>query len=252
MVNPAAVKVFGHRGGRTLFPENTLASFAGALKAGVHGIELDVQRCLSGELVVIHDHDLQRTTNGAGLVVDTSLSDLKKLSAGAWFKPEFASERIPTLLEVLDLVGGSVIVNIELKNSPVDYPGIEDDLLEVLSHYKFPDQLIISSFDHQLLKRVSESSDLEVAVLADCIFFDLGGYTAALNANWWNPDFGTLRADAVEDAHEVELKVNTWTVNGPANWKAALEMGVDGIITDDPDGLISFLDQLALVSDSVC
>jgi glycerophosphoryl diester phosphodiesterase len=183
MVDPVAVKVYGHRGGRTRYPENTLAAFAGAMQAGAHGIELDVQRCATKELVVIHDADLQRTTNGTGLVGETTLSDLKKLDAGSWFKPEFNTERIPTLLEVLELVNGNVVINIELKNSPVDYPGIEDDLAEVISHYKYPDQLIISSFDHRLLKRVSEKTDYEVAILAGCLFIDIGGYSAELNAH---------------------------------------------------------------------
>lgn len=252
MVNPTAVKVFGHRGGRTLYPENTLAAFAGALKAGAHGIELDVQRCASGELVVIHDATLQRTTNGAGRVIDATLPELKRLDAGSWFKEEFFAEQIPTLLEVLDLVNGNAVVNIELKNTPVDYPGIEDDLMETLSHYKYQDQLIISSFDHQLLKRVSDLGDFTIGVLAGCIFYDINGYAAALDADWWHPPFDLLRVDAVDDAHSVELKVNTWTVNGPENWRAALQMGVDAITTDDPDGLIAFLDQMALVSDSVC
>jgi glycerophosphoryl diester phosphodiesterase len=252
MVDPVAVKVFGHRGGRTRYPENTIAAFAGAMQAGVHGIELDVQRCASKELVVIHDADLRRTTNGAGLVGDTTLSDLKKLDAGSWFGAEFSAERIPTLLEVLELVDGNVVINIELKNSPVDYPGIEDDLAELISHYKYPDRLIISSFDHRLLKRVSDKTDYEVAVLAGCLFNDIGGYAAEMNANWWHPDFDVLLVDAVEEAHAAQISVNTWTVNGTANWQKALAMGVDGIITDDPDGLIALLDQRALSNEAVC
>ncbi|HEY9682573.1 MAG TPA: glycerophosphodiester phosphodiesterase family protein [Oculatellaceae cyanobacterium] len=252
MISPAKVKVFAHRGGRAHYPENTLVAFAGAMKAGVHGIELDVQRCASGELVVFHDVTLARTTNGQGRLADTTLDDLKKLSAGAWYRPEFESERVPTLLEVLDLVDGTVVVNIEVKNCPVDYPGIEDDLLQTIGHYKYPDQLIISSFDHQLLKAVSEKSDLEVAILSAGVLHDISGYSAALNANFWHPEFELLRPDAVEEAHLIELKVNTWTVNGPDDWKQALEANVDGIITDDPDGLIEFLDQLTLVSESIC
>jgi glycerophosphoryl diester phosphodiesterase len=252
MTSVANVKVFAHRGGLKDNPENTLAAFAGAMRAGVHAVELDVQRCASGELVVFHDATLARTTNGRGRIVDTTLADLKKLSAGAWFKPEFESERIPTLLEVFDLIDGTIAINIEVRNCPIGYPGIEDDLLQAVGHYKYPDHLIISSFDHQLLKLISEKSDLEIAILSAGVFNDLNGYSAALNADFWHPDFELLRADAVEEAHEIELKVNTWTVNGTADWKTALEAGVDGIITDDPIGLIEYLDQLALASESVC
>jgi glycerophosphoryl diester phosphodiesterase len=252
MIDPVAVKVFGHRGGRTRYPENTMAAFAGAMHAGVFGIELDVQRCASGELVVIHDSDLHRTTNGVGRVVDSTLSELKKLDAGSWFNADFGTERIPTLLEVMELVDGNVVINIELKNSPVDYPGIEDNLSEIIRHYKYPDRLIISSFDHRLLKRVSEKTDYEVAVLAGCIFSDIGGYAAELNANWWHPPFDLLLVDAVEEAHEAQISVNTWTVNGTANWQKAIAMGVDAITTDDPDGLIALLDHRALSSEPVC
>jgi glycerophosphoryl diester phosphodiesterase len=252
MVDPVAVKVFGHRGCRTRYPENTMAAFAGAMHAGVYGIELDVQRCASKELVVIHDADLQRTTNGTGLVGETTLSDLKKLDAGSWFNADFSAEKIPTLLEVLDLVNGNIVINIELKNSPVDYPGIEDDLAEVISHYKYPDQLIISSFDHRLLKRVSEKTDYEIGILAECLFNDIEGYAAEFNANWWHPGFKVLLVDAVEEAHAAQLSVVTWTVEGPTEWKRALAMGVDGIITDDPHGLIELLDQRALSNEPVC
>jgi glycerophosphoryl diester phosphodiesterase len=245
-------KVFGHRGGRAKTPENTLAAFSAALKSGAHGIELDVQRCASGELVVIHDCELKRTTDGAGQVGKLSLSELKKLSAGKWFGKDFEQERIPTLLEVLDLVDGSAFVNIELKNSPVSYPGIEDDLLRVLEHCKFPDQLIISSFDHRLLKNVSDASDLQVAILAACTFFDIGSYASTLDAQFWHPSFDLLTVEAVEEAHEVGLQVNTWTLNEEDEWRAAIEMEVDGIITDDPEGLVSLLDQLALQNEAIC
>ena len=252
MTSAANVKVYAHRGGLKHNPENTLAAFAGAMKAGAHGVELDVQRCASGELVVFHDATLERTTNGKGRVADATLADLKKLSAGAWFGPQFESERIPTLLEVFDLIDGTVVINIEVRNCPVEYPGIEDDLLQVVGHYRYPEQLIVSSFDHQLLKSLSEKSDLQIGILSNVVFYDLNGYSAALNADFWHPDFELLRPDAVEEAHEIELKVNTWTVNGRNDWKTALDANVDGIITDDPQGLTEFLDQMALTSESVC
>src|SRR5881394_1100240 len=103
------VQVIAHRGGRKWAPENTLAAFRKSVEAGCDAVELDIHRCATGELIVIHDDDLQRTTNGGGLVKDATFAELKRLSAGEWFSPEFKSEKLPTLQEVLDLVDGKLI-----------------------------------------------------------------------------------------------------------------------------------------------
>src|ERR1700679_751419 len=127
------ISVFAHRGGREWAPENTMRAFTNSLELGVDGIELDVQRCASGELVVIHDADLSRTTNGGGLVAEATLDEIKRLSAGLWFDKEFYKEKVPLLSEVLSLVSGQCLLNIEIKNAPIAYPGIEEELLELLS-----------------------------------------------------------------------------------------------------------------------
>ncbi len=229
-----------------------MAAFEHSLHLGVHGIELDVQRCSTGELVVIHDETINRTTNGVGLVKDISLSELKRISNGKWFGQEFEEQRIPALLEVLDLIDGNLIVNIEVKNSPVDYPGIEEDLLEVISHYKYPDRLLISSFDHKVLLRLSQECELQLVLLAGCAFYDLPAYATAIGASVWHPPVDIIRPDLVEEAHAAGLAVNVWTVNEERQWRSLIAMGVDGIITDDPAGLMKYLDRLALASDSVC
>jgi glycerophosphoryl diester phosphodiesterase len=249
---PTTLKVFAHRGGRKTTPENSMAAFENSLHLGVHAIELDVQRCATGELVVIHDERINRTTNGVGLVKDISLAELRKISNGKWFAKEFEDQHVPALLEVLDLVAGNVIVNIEVKNAPVNYPGIEEDLLEVISHYKYPERLVISSFDHKVLLHLSHESELQLALLADCAFYDLPAYATAVGATCWHPSVDSVRPDLVEEAHEAGLVVNVWTVNEERQWRSLIEMGVDGIVTDDPAGLMEYLDQLALASDSVC
>lgn len=247
-----ALKVYAHRGGRKTTPENSMAAFENSLHIGVHGIELDVQRCATGELVVMHDEDINRTTNGVGLVKDISFAELKRISNGKWFGEEFADQRVPALLEVLDLVDGNVIVNIEVKNAPIGYPGIEEDLLGVISHYKYPERLVISSFDHKVLLRLSQESELQLALLAGCSFYDVGAYATAVGASMWHPAYDCVRPDLVEEAHQAGLIVNVWTVNEEREWRALIEMGVDGLITDDPAGLTEYLDRFALASDSVC
>lgn len=241
-MNPRLPKIIAHRGGRRWAPENTMAAFRNSLGAGVYGIELDIHRCRSGELVVIHDHDLTRTTDGVGLIKDRSYLELERLSAGLWFDKKFGDERIPRLKDVLDLVAGRCVLNIEIKNCPVDYPGIAEDLIELLSHYRRTDMLIISSFDHQILKRIhAQAPDLPLALLAEAIFVDVAQYARAVGTTAWHPGFASLRADAVSEAQAQGLVVNAWTLNDKDQWLAALSMQLDGIITDDPLGLKQFL-----------
>lgn len=236
--------VFAHRGARNVAPENTLEAFQIALDAGADGIELDVHRCATGELVVIHDEQVNRTTNGVGYVKDMSLAELERLDAGSWFDNEFAGARIPTLKQVLELVDGSAILNIEIKNTPIAYPGIEEDLVQILRDYS-KDEVIISSFDHKLMMRYSRlDPSANLALLAAALFTDLSQYAAQFDAKHWHPCFGDLRQDSVEEAHEAGLKVNAWTVNSPRNWELAIRMQIDGIMTDEPVLLIDYLKSL--------
>ncbi len=239
-------KVFAHRGGRAWAPENTLAAFEKSLDAGVDGIELDVQRCATGELVVFHDHNLDRTTNGAGLIKNCSLDELLRLSAGAWFSKEFKSEKIPTLTEVLSLIDGQVVVNIEIKNTPIDYPGIDDDVIDLLSEYEHMDKIILSSFDNRLTKAMrAKRPDWQYAILLDGIPPDLIGMSDEMGARFWHPHFEGLLPDAADQAKKNGIAINAWTVNEERDWSRMLQMNIDGIITDDPAGLINFLQTVA-------
>lgn len=226
-------------------------AFRLSLEAGVDGIELDVHRCATGELVVIHDDDVNRTTNGVGLVKEISYAQLRRLDAGSWFNPKFSSARIPTLQEVLDLLDGKIMLNIEVKNTPIDYPGIEEDLLSLLQGYPL-ETIIFSSFDHKIMKRFSQiDSTLQLALLADCLFVDVNQYAADLGCQYWHPCFSSLRQDGVEEAHRGGLKINSWTINSPKEWVGAVKMQLEGIVTDDPEGLLKMYDRVNLVSASV-
>lgn len=241
--------VFAHRGGRKWAPENTLSAFGKTIELGADGIELDIQRCASGELVVFHDSNLSRTTNGAGRIVDCTLSELKRLSAGIWFGLEFADERIPTLEQVLSQVDGQLILNIEIKNLPERYPGIEDDLAEHLGRYQHPEKVVISSFDHRVIASMSKKyPDYTYAVLMSAIPDDIAAYAASLNAQYWNPEHEFLEPESVQQAKSAGMKILPWTANSDRQWSRLLFLGVDGIITDDPEGLVAFLDAVRSVS----
>jgi len=238
-------QIIAHRGGRAWAPENTLSGFRRSLELEADGIELDVQRCASGELVVFHDEDLKRTTDGVGLIRDCSLDELKRLSAGDWYEERFSNERIPLLTEVLDLLQGKIVLNIELKNSPIEYPDMEDELLEVISGYPV-ESLIISSFDHKLMFKLhSKAPELKIALLAAAIFQDLKATATAIGATYFHPCYDCLRPDIVEEAHADGLQVNVWTCNTPKEWRQCIRMGVDGIVTDDPEALKQYLADIA-------
>jgi glycerophosphoryl diester phosphodiesterase len=192
--------------------------------------------------VVIHDADVSRTTDGTGSVPDLTYEQLLKFSAGSRMDPKFAKERIPLLSDVLKLVDGKLVLNIEIKNWPRAYQGIDDDLIAMLSTYKHPETILISSFDHEILESIHRKApQYKLAVLDSSIVYKPKEYMGTVGATYWHPDFHTLRADVVQRAKADGLKVNVWTVNKPEEWQQAVEWGVDGICTDDPEGLRAFL-----------
>src|SRR5215469_16982173 len=142
------VWVVGHRGAMGHSPENTMASFERGLELGADWIELDVHLSRDGALIVIHDETLERTTNGHGLVRDHSLAELKQLDAGD-------GERIPTLDEVLDWAKQrNTVIDIEIKNAPLYYEGVEQAVVDVLLRHDMVEQVIVISFDHAAVQRV--------------------------------------------------------------------------------------------------
>ncbi len=238
-------KVIAHRGGAKRFPENTLAAFRRSVEIGAHGVEFDVHRCASGELVVIHDDDLQRTTNGVGLVKESSYPEIKRLSAGKWFAPEFNSEHVPLLSEVLDVFNDKMLINIEIKNTPIGYPGIEEDLLEALDGYDHRHNVVVSSFDHHFLRRLSAlDNTIQIGVLAAAMLLDPAEYTSRFGAKYYINAFDCLLPEAVKEAQDAGLTVLVWTLNTPRDWSEAVRFGVDAIYTDDPEGLQQWLHKM--------
>ena len=157
-------KVWGHRGASGVAPENTLPAFDLARRMGADGVELDVQLSADGRLVVIHDETLDRTTTGSGPVAARTLDELRTLDAGRGLAG-YAGARIPTLDEVFELFAGTpVVVNVELKNSVVAYPGLEEKVLALVAAAGMADRVLLSTFNHLSLVRLVE---LDAAVSVD-------------------------------------------------------------------------------------
>jgi glycerophosphoryl diester phosphodiesterase len=214
--------IIGHRGAAGLEPENTLRSFARAIEIGVDAIELDVY-CVEGQLVVIHDDTLERTTNGRGAVMTTAFAALRRLDAGA-------GERIPTLDEVIELVGGRAAINIELKGQ-----GTAEPVARAMA-LRPDDEILVSSFEHAELTRFrGHAPDALVAPLfhrPSERMFDiartLGAWSINLSSRLATPEL--LRAIADHGYRSL-----VYTVNDPAAARTLRDTGADGIFTDYPD-----------------
>ncbi|MEE9284923.1 MAG: glycerophosphodiester phosphodiesterase family protein [Dehalococcoidia bacterium] len=237
------VRVVGHRGAPALAPENTLASFAKALEMGVDFVEVDVHLSRDGALVVIHDHTLDRTTDGRGLVGQRSLEEIKRLDAGSWFDRRFAGERIPTLDEVLELVGGRCAVAVEIKNGPIFYEGIEGAVLASLERHGALGRAMVMSFDHPTALRFKElAPESHTGVLFAGTPVVPVALAKEARADMLMPLWTSVSAEMVASAHQAGLGVVPWPVDEPAAMEQMIAAGVDAIATNHPDRLRAMLD----------
>lgn len=226
----------GHRGAAGTHPENTLVSFRRALELGCDGIEFDVHRTSDGHIVVIHDPELGRTTNGQGLVRDLTLAELQKLDAGAWKGEQFVGERIPTLRDLIRQTPPTCQLYLELKAGSIHYPGIETDILKLLREEGARDRVQISSFDHKALLQFHElDPDVPLGMLYSENLLDAVGLAREIGATALHPAWQWVTPGLVQAAHTAGMKVNTWTVNHPQIAQLVQYCGVDGIMTDYPD-----------------
>ncbi|MGM0392248.1 MAG: glycerophosphodiester phosphodiesterase [Bacteroidota bacterium] len=222
----------GHRGAKGHLAENTLESIQLALEFGVDAIEIDVHKCRSGELVVIHDFTLDRTTDGQGEVASKSLEELKKLKVNQKF-------RIPLLTEVLDLIHGKCWINIELKglNTAAETVSIIQHYIKNLNWNQ--EDFIVSSFQkNELFEVYKTDPEIRIGVLSKASVTEALQMAKMLNAKAIHPSLGIITRENVQQAQEAGFKVNVWTVNEQADILRMKDFGVDGIISDFPDLLI--------------
>ena len=158
--------IFAHRGASANAPENTLAAFELAVRLGAKAIELDTMLSRDGIPVVIHDHTLERTTNGHGLVSDHDLSDLIQLDAGSWFSEAFNDEKIPLLREVLERFSHNILINIELKNYHAPHDTLTETVIKLVDELDVWDSVLFSSFLPRNLKLIQKQKpEAKVALL---------------------------------------------------------------------------------------
>lgn len=238
-----APKILAHRGASHYYPENTMAAFEAALQMGCQWFEFDVQLSRDGELIVIHDHELKRTTNGKGLVADFSAQELQEFDAGSWFDNKFQDERIPLLRDVLSfLQQNNCCANVEVKPAPGAELATAKATIKLLDSiwFKPVDNLVLSSF----------STDA-TAVLAKSTY-PLGLLYESLPATYseqieqyqprsihlWDRKLNADDINLIKESYP-ELWLLIYTVNDAWQAQELWQAGVDGVFTDCPAELLA-------------
>jgi glycerophosphoryl diester phosphodiesterase len=233
--------IAAHRGGARLWPENSLAAFRGALALGVDLVELDVHQTRDGEVVVVHDPTLERTTTGRGAIRDFTSAELTTVTIRG-----STDERPPRVAEVLALLRPtSVGLLLEIKTGPGGdrYPGIEERVLALVRAAGLADRTTVMAFDWTILERLRALSPSVrlTGLLSRQGAERVGGVGAAaprlraLGVNDLGIEHTLLTPEAVRAAHDAGLSIGVWTVNEPEELLRALGAGVDYVTTDQPD-----------------
>ncbi len=235
--------LFAHRGVSAHYPENTKAAFYAAFKLPIAGIELDVHVTADGEVVVIHDETIDRTSNGSGYVKDLTLQQLRSYDYGSWFAEKYKGESIPTLGEVLELfVATHHRINIELKTDIFPYEGIEALVLKEIAKHQITERVIISSFNHESLQTVSQMAPyIETAALFAEILVDFTTYTAKIPADAIHVSLPTAFRRSIGVALEQGATIRVYTVNDLEYAKQLQQLGIQAVFTDDPEAILAGL-----------
>ncbi|WP_165763723.1 glycerophosphodiester phosphodiesterase family protein [Halalkalibacter urbisdiaboli] len=238
--------IFAHRGLSSLYPENTMAAFRAAAELGIEGIELDVQLSKDEVPVVIHDSELERTTNGTGLVKSDTIDQLKLLSAGEWFSEEFKHEKIATLEEVLAWAQSKkIIINIEIKTDVLKRELLVQKVLPLISKYELLHRVIVSSFDHnliRLIKRREPKLETAVIVVASLISPDL--YLADAAVEGYHCHSASMSEKEMIDLMSKGVRVRPYTVNDKNEMVSIMKIGCDAFFTDYPQIAVEVREEL--------
>ena len=235
-----------HRGASAAAPPNTLAAFEKAMELGADGVEFDVHLSADGVVVVIHDFNVDGTTDGSGRVAEMTLAQLKQLDAGSHFDPAFAGERIPTLEEVLEAVGSRLLLNIELKSTSLRDNGLERAVIAQVKRHNLDNRVLLSSFNPLSLRRAKKiAPHIPVGLLYS------PSLPLPLRRAWLaplvphearHPEHTMVDTRYVAWARRRGYRVNTWTVDDPDEMRRLIGLGVDGIITNVPNVLRGVLE----------
>jgi glycerophosphoryl diester phosphodiesterase len=230
--------IFAHRGASAYAPENTLSAFVMALEQGADGVELDAKLSADGQVMVIHDATVDRTTNGHGRVKDLSLADLRSLDAGGFFAEKYRGEKVPTLEEVFEALGKRMFINVELTNynTPADH--LVESVCMLVKKFGLQKQVLFSSF---LASNLSKARGLLPEVPRGLLALNglLGAWARSFGFAFGryqalHPYLKDVTPQQVQRVHRLKRRVHVWTVNAAEDMRRLFEWNVDAIFTDDP------------------
>ncbi len=241
--------IFAHRGCSSLAPENTMASFRLARQYEAPGIELDIHRCASGELVVCHDANTQRTTGVTSIIEERSWDELSHLDAGAPYSPAFTGERLPLLTDVLDEFGSKLYIDIELKTRLLTNDPLPRTLAAALRDHPQakPEGIVVSSFNPSAIAAFKLFAPEYATAI---IWSGDAGVPCYLRRGQgrWLSGCDYLKPDAAQAKRFAEAALNRkgrpvvpWTIDDSASAQRLLQSGCEGIITNRPQDLVPLL-----------
>ena len=240
------MKVFAHRGYSGKYPENTMLAFRKAIEVGADGVELDVQLSKDGQVVIIHDETLDRTTNAKGFVKDYTLAELQAIDAGVIKNGAWGFQPIPSFEEFCQWLSETdCIANVELKTSIIYYPHLEEKVIELIRRYHVEDKILISSFNHMSLVKTKElAPELPLGALVENEGLMYAGfYGKQFGFGYYHPDYCLLSEEAVRECKENGVGINVWTVNDLDSFEQLVQWDVDGVITNYPQVLYGWLNR---------
>lgn len=230
--------IFAHRGASAHAPENTLTAFELALAQNADGIELDVKLTADGQVVVIHDATVNRTTGSHGRVKDLSLAQLQALDAGSFFSEKYRGEKIPTLEEVFETVGKRAFINVELTNYNTPRDQLAETVCMLVKKFSLQKHVMFSSF---LASNLSRARAYLPGVPRGLLAFHglLGAWARSFGFAFGryhalHPNLKDVTPEQVQRVHRLQRRIHVWTVNAAEDMRRLFGWGVDAIITDDP------------------
>ncbi len=229
--------VVAHRGDKTYAPENTLSAFKQAAGKGADAVEFDVKLTADGQVIVLHDQTVDRTTNGTGNAARLPLAALRDLDAGVLFPGQFPGERIPTLDEVFEMVGKRIYMNVELTNYSTPNDALVPKVAELVRKHGLQDRVLFSSFFARNLQKARLLlPEVPRGLLAWSGWMGWPARTFGWRGDYYalHPYLTNVDAGLVDRIHAAGKRVNAWTVTAEVDIERMIGLGVDGIITDDP------------------
>lgn len=220
------VMKIAHRGGFAFAPENSMQAFKNALKKNIDGIEFDIHLTKDKRIIVMHDNNVKRTTDGYGLIKDLTFEQIKLFH-------QKNNENIPTLQDVLNIIEHKCICKIDVKSE-----GMEKQLIEIIKKYKIENRVIITSKILNILKKIKDidkNIKTEMQVWMPWNSDEMIDNAKKINADIIAPNYLMCTKETVEKAHKNNLKVHVWTVNKQKDIEKMKKIGVDGIISDFPN-----------------